>query len=304
MVNMRNKPIYVEIEMKSDIDTIWSFTQQPELHEQWDLRFSSITYNEKLHKDDAQTFTYTTNLMPGIRVSGWGVSKGTLEKNNGVRTSSLHFGTEQLISPIAEGKGYWQYIPNEKGVTFLTQYDYEVRFGFFGKAFDILFRPIMGWATALSFDVLKRWMEEGERPTTQYRRFFSFYFICFLFFFIWLYQGLVPKVLLNHPQEIQLFMQLSGLTEATAKISVFWIGLAEIGFGLLWLTTIRKKLLLGLQILLFPVLTFSTLIADFSSGTGPFNVISLNVSLWVLSIIGYLLSTNLPTSKSCKRKRS
>ncbi|WP_332645611.1 DoxX-like family protein [Lysinibacillus sp. 54212] len=238
---MRQKPIYVEIEMNSHIDTLWRYTQQPELHEQWDLRFSSITYNEKLPHDEAQTFTYTTEIMPGISVSGWGVSKGTHEKSNGVRTSSLHFGTEQRLSPIAEGKGYWQYIPNRKAVTFLTQYDYQVRFGFLGKAFDILFRPLMGWATSLSFDVLKRWIEDGERPATQYRRFFSFYSICFLFFFIWLYQGLVPKILYIHPLEIQLLMQLTGKTENIAELAVYGIGAAEIAYAILWLTPVKKN---------------------------------------------------------------
>lgn len=41
---MRQKPIYVEIEMKSDLDTLWEYTQNPSLHKEWDLRFSNITY--------------------------------------------------------------------------------------------------------------------------------------------------------------------------------------------------------------------------------------------------------------------
>jgi len=55
------------------------------------------------------------------------------------------------VGLIAEGKGYWKYIPNEQGLTFLTQYDCEVHFGKIGKIFDFAFRPLMGWATALSF---------------------------------------------------------------------------------------------------------------------------------------------------------
>ena len=73
-----------------------------------------------------------TNVIPAVNVSGWGVSKSTHEKKSGIKTSSLYFGTEQLISPIVEGKGYWQYIPHNNGVTFLTQYDYEVRFDILG----------------------------------------------------------------------------------------------------------------------------------------------------------------------------
>ena len=301
---MSKKPIYVEIEMDADIDTVWRYTQEPQLHEQWDLRFTSITYNEKEAEDAPQTFTYTTKVMPGLSVSGWGVSKGTHEKQSGMKTSSLHFGTEQLISPIAEGKGYWQYIPHKRGVTFLTQYDYDVRFGLLGKCFDHLFKPLMGWATALSFDVLKRWIERGERPATQYRRFFSYYLICITMFIVWFYQGLVPKVWLTHPQEVDLLMKLSGLSENTATQAVWWIGLAEMLFGLVWLLPFRKKRLFALQTILFSLITVSALMATIETATAPFNVVTFNFALWILSMIGYMLADYLPTAASCKRKKA
>lgn len=37
---MKKKPIYVEIEMHAPIEEVWDYTQNPRLHEQWDLRFS------------------------------------------------------------------------------------------------------------------------------------------------------------------------------------------------------------------------------------------------------------------------
>lgn len=300
---MAKKPIYVEIEIQDDIDRIWEYTQQPKLHEQWDLRFSSIQYNDRLPGETLQTFTYSTKVMPGIQVSGWGESKGTHEKESGEKTSSLHFGTEQLLSPIAEGSGYWRYVPNEEGTTFLTQYDYDVRFGVVGKLFDQLFRPFMGWGTALSFDVLKRWIELGESPKTQYRRFFAFYAICFLFSFVWLYQGLVPKVLMQHPLEVSMLTQLSPLSIAQAYTAIIWVGIAEMIFACFWLIPKVQKYLLQLQVVIFPLLTISALVADPAVATAPFNVITLNVALWVLSIIGLLLHEQLPTAKSCKRKR-
>ena len=44
---MRKKPIYVEIDIDSTVEKVWRYTQQPDLHEQWDLRFTTITYNKK-----------------------------------------------------------------------------------------------------------------------------------------------------------------------------------------------------------------------------------------------------------------
>lgn len=300
---MAAKPIYVEIEVRDDIDKIWEYSQNPKLHEQWDLRFSSITYNAKKPGEDMQRFMYTTKVMPGIQVAGWGQSKGTHEKASGEKTSALHFGTKQLLSPIAEGRGYWKYIPHEEGTTFLTQYDYTVRFGVLGKAVDRLFRPIMGWGTALSFDVLKRWIEAGESPKTQYRRFFAFYAISFLFAFVWLYQGLVPKVITQHPLEISLLTQLSPLTTDQSATAVIWVGVAEVLFACCWLVPKLQKALLKLQVIIFPFLTLGAIVADAATATAPFNVITLNITLWILSIVGLLLHEQLPSAKNCKRKK-
>ena len=300
---MKKKPIYVEIDIQAPMDDAWTYTQNPKLHEQWDLRFTSITYLEKESPKDPQKFTYETQVMPGVKVSGWGESKGTHHKENGAKTSSLHFGTPQKISPIAQGKGYWQYIPRNKGLTFLTQYDYDVRYGKLGTLLDNIFRPAMGWATALSFDVLKRWLEKGENPYTQYRRFFLTMLISMLFCFVWFYHGLVPKVLVQHPTEVSMLTSLSGLQNSTATTAVFWIGVCEMIIALCWLLPYGKRKLFGLQMLLFPLLTISAVLSDTSIALAPFNPVTLNVALWVLSIIGFVLSKDLPSAKSCKRKR-
>lgn len=281
-IKMKKKPIYVEVDIRAPINEAWNYTQNPKLHEQWDLRFTSITYIDKKSPEEPQRFTYETKVMPGISVSGWGESKGEHHKKDGTKTSSLHFGTPEKISPIAEGKGYWQYIPNDKGLTFLTQYDYDVRYGKLGKLFDAVFRPVIGWATALSFDVLKRWLETGENPFSQYRRFFLTMLISVLFCFVWLYHGFVPKIIVQHPTEVMMIEELlggdysqlngsgveqSGITSnrsgstiepsgnvatpsksSNASQIVNWIGLAEIIFALCWLLPRGKHLLFGVQI--------------------------------------------------------
>jgi len=446
---MKKKPIYVEVDILAPIEEAWTYTQNPKLHEQWDLRFTSITYIEKKSVEEPQRFTYETKVMPGVVVRGWGESRGEHQKKDGTKTSSLHFGTPQKISPIAEGRGYWQYIPHDKGLTFLTQYDYDVRYGKLGKLLDAMFRPIMGWATALSFDVLKRWLEKGENPASQYRRFFLTIFISILFCIIWVYHGLVPKIIVQHPTEVMLVenilekdlqselgpsgyrVELSGvgvgpseteleqsgyrvkssetdvrpsgigkepsetglglsgigkepsetelwpseikkgpsetelgpsgiekepsetglwpseinsepsrteggpsefrsrssetegesskiklnLSKTTAKPNedalswnnankiVIWIGIAEILFGLCWLLPRGKRLLFGAQIIVFPFLTIGALLADITIATAPFNPVTFNLALWVLSIIGFIISKDMPSARRCIRKR-
>lgn len=300
---MKSKQIYVEIPIQASIDEVWSMTQNPELHEQWDLRFSSISYLPKKSENAPQSFIYETKFGCGVKIAGWGKSIGTHNKKDGSKTSSLHFGTNQKISPISEGKGFWQYIPRDNGITFLTQYDYDVRFGLFGRVLDFFFRPIMGWATALSFDVLKRWIEKGESPRSQYVRFFSNSIVTMLFFFIWLYHGLVPKIIAKHPEEVAMLSSLTSIKGNAAVKGVGLIGVLEILFAVIWLLYRKKRHLLALQMIVFPVLTISTVISNPSSSSHPFNPVTFNASLWVLSIIGYLLATDLPTATSCMRTR-
>ncbi|WP_416728770.1 DoxX-like family protein [Fictibacillus sp. JL2B1089] len=300
---MKKKAIYVEIPIKARIDEVWEKSQNPILHEQWDLRFSSITYLPKKSEDDPQSFHYETKIGFGLKVSGWGKSIGTHNKEDGSKISSLHFGTPQKISPISEGKGFWKYIPNEKGTTFLTQYDYDVRYGYFGRLVDSLFRPLMGWGTALSFDVLKRWIEQRELPKTQYIRFFSTLLITVLFFFIWVYQGLVPKIIAKHPEEVAMLSSLSAMEMNTAVKAVGVVGILEVLFGLTWLLYRNKRHLHLLQIIVFPLLTVSALLADPAISTHPFNPVTFNVSLWILSILGFVLAKDVPTATSCKRSR-
>ncbi|WP_353056610.1 DoxX-like family protein [Sporosarcina luteola] len=248
---MKKKPIYVEIEIDSNIDNVWNASQDPDLHSQWDLRFSSITYLPK--KDgEPQKFTYKRSVTPLFTVEGWGKSTGTFNKGDGTRSSSLHFGTDQWFSPIKEGKGYWKYELRQEGTRFLTQYDYDPNFGKFGKAFDtFIFRPIIGWGTALSFDVLKRWLEKGEAPRSQYFRFFSTYGLAILFSFIWIYHGLIPKIIGNHPEEKRMLASALPLEDSKLTAMIIGIGIAEVLLGILWFFYQKKKHLFAIQIAVF-----------------------------------------------------
>ncbi|SES18504.1 DoxX-like family protein [Psychrobacillus sp. OK032] len=300
---MKRKSIYVETTINTEMEELWEATQKPEQHEQWDLRFSSITYLPK-QENEPQHFEYKTNIGFGLNIAGWGKSVGTFHAEDGSRTSSLHFGTDQSISIIREGKGYWKYKPEPNSIKFLTQYDYETNFGAIGRFFDhLIFRPLIGWATALSFDVLKRWLEKGESPFTQYRRFFCHWMITFLFFFIWVYQGLIPKLVMMHPEEVRMTKNLLSITVSEASSLVTTIGMVEIIFGFIWLLYHHKKRLLTIQLILFPLLTLSAIIAEPAIVSHPFNPITFNIVLFVLSIIGYIMSSDIPSAKSCKRSR-
>lgn len=302
---MRPKEIYVETSIHAPIDEIWEKTQNPSLHEKWDIRFSSITYLRK--KDgEPQKFTYTRSLFPGLKISGWGISSGNHEKPDGTKSSSLHFGTSQKISPMKEGRGYWQYIPKDHGeVTFLTSYNYEPNFGKLGQLLDkFIFRPLMGWGTALSFDILKRWLEKSELPSSQYMRFFMTYGFSLFFAFVWIFHGLVPKIITMHSEELLMTGQLFPVETALLQKLIIIIGVLEVLFGLIWILYPHKRHLFTVQFILFPFLMLSAMISNIEAITHPFSPITFNLALILISIIGFLVSKDVPTAKSCRRKRA
>ncbi|GLW44397.1 hypothetical protein Stsp02_00590 [Streptomyces sp. NBRC 14336] len=161
---MGRSGLYIEARIRADLDALWARTQEPSEHQRWDLRFTEIDYLPR-EEDEPQRFRYATRVLPFLTVAGTGVSAGERERPDGTRTSALRFSSPHPLSLLAEGSGYWRYIPDGDGVRFLTGYDYRPRWGSLGALADrLLFRPLMGWATAWSFDRLRLWLEHGITP--------------------------------------------------------------------------------------------------------------------------------------------
>lgn len=157
-------PIYVEIFIRAPLDELWERTQDPTLHQRWDLRFTEIDYLPR-GEGHSQRFLYGRRFAPGLTIRGVGETVGERHKNDGTSTSALKFWSDDHRSLIAEGSGYWRYIPTTGGIRFLTRYDYRPRWGALGRAVDrFMFRPLIGWATAWSFDRLRLWLERDIEP--------------------------------------------------------------------------------------------------------------------------------------------
>ncbi|NLU68967.1 hypothetical protein [Streptomyces sp. HNM0574] len=181
--------LYVETLIGADLDVIWGRTQQPDQHQRWDLRFTYIDPLPRASADAPLRFRYGVRPLPGWTISGTGISAGEKRRPDGTRTSALRFSSPHPLCPLVDGRGYWRYVPEAPGsggpsvrgaedgglgaphVRFLTGYDYVPRWGAFGRVADrFLFRPLMGWATAWSFDRLRLWCERGITPESALRR--------------------------------------------------------------------------------------------------------------------------------------
>lgn len=288
--------------MNTTMEKLWEYTQAPHIHTEWDARFTEISYLEK-QEGEPQKFLYKTKIGFGFEIAGEGESIGEIRKETGERISSLKFWTDNTLSLIQIGRGYWKHTPCKEHIHFETQYDYDTRYGRIGNVIDFyMFRPLLGWATAWSFDALKLWLEKGLHPRLLIRRTMTYWLVCFLFAFVWMYQGIFPKIIFSHPEEMKMLSAIIGATGNSIAILKV-IGMLEIIFGIIWLFPVPKQKLFILHIFMLIALTIVAGFTNIISFIEPFNPITLNVLLMGVSIVGYMNSFDLPSAKNCKRKR-
>lgn len=301
---MGSPGIYVELPIQASLDALWEYTQNPAYHEQWDLRFTTIEYLPKQSPDEPQRFLYTTQIGFGLKVAGKGESTGTRHASNGESTSALKFWSDQPISLIQAGTGYWKYILQGDKIRFLTWYDYQVRFGLCGRLIDqFCFRPLLGWATAWSFDALRLWLERGIHPAQSKRRLFSHIILQGALAAIWIYQGLVPKLLFPDSGEL-LILRAAGISSVQAPLILAAVGWGEILFGVLFLLSYLGKYLHYLNIVALLGLLAGAWFSQQALLLAPFNPISLTLAMIALSLVSLLNAHDLPTARHCLRRPS
>jgi hypothetical protein len=289
--------IYVEILICGGVDEIWRRTQVPDLHELWDLRFTAIRYLPKQSEDEPQRFLYSTRIGFGLKIDGEGESTGTREDATGIRTSALKFWSADPKSLIEEGAGYWQYVPTAGGVRFLTWYDYQTRFGAAGRLIDrLLFRPLIGWATAWSFDRLRIWIDRGISPQISIRMAWIHVLARFGIAFIWLWQGLVPKLLFASVDE-QAMLVAAGLPLRLLPA----VGILELIFAATTLGLWRWRPFFPLNAVAMAGALLAVAVQSPSYLVAAFNPVTLNVGMMLLSIIGYISAAELPSASRCRR---
>lgn len=298
----KSPPIYVEILIRAPVEAIWAATQEPARHERWDLRFTEIDYLPRPDPAQPQRFRYQTRIGFGLAIRGEGESTGTVSRASGERTSALRFWSADPRSLIAEGSGYWRYIPTEAGVRFLTWYDYRTRFGWPGALFDrLVFRPLIGWATAWSFDRLRRWLESGLDPGLACRLAAIRALALGPLAAIWLYQGLVPKLLFPDGGEAAI-LRATGLFPGREAAVLALVGLAELAFGLALLWRPHSRWLLHLNNAALVVLLLGALAGTPALAAAPFNPVTLNLAMIALALVALAALDATPTAATCLRR--
>jgi hypothetical protein len=294
--------IYVEILVRAPMDALWSHTQTPALHEQWDLRFSEIDCLPRTRDDSPQRFRYATRIGFGCELSGEGETTGHLGLPDGSSTSALKFTSDASLSIIREGSGYWKYIPTRDGIRFLTWYDYRTRFGTAGAIFDrLMFRPLIGWATAWSFDRLRLWLEDGVSPRLAVRQTAIHIAARTALAIVFAYQGIVPKLLFAHADEIAI-LRAAGVPTQLTTTAVAALGIAEVTMAAALLVAWSRSWPVWLSLVAMPIATIVVGLFSPDFFVAAFNPFSLNVSVAALAVVDLLVMAGVPSAGRCLRR--
>ncbi len=280
-----------ETTIVGDRRTVWRFSQTPYLHARWDARFSEIEYLPRASESGARLFRYSTRIGFGLAVKGWGETIGRADR----ATSALRFGSEDAKSLIREGCGSWTYHEEDGCVRFSTVYDYVVRYGRLGRQFDLLFRPLMIWATRWSFDRLRIWIEEGTPPETSLRLWIAKLATRCALGLVFIYEGLVPKILAQPKNEV-LLVQQSMLYLITPAVTLGILGACEILLGLCLVSGRVEKLAAALSA--GTIIFLATLVCVLRPDVlaDPLGGISKNVGLLACALVVWLLSDPSPSA--------
>jgi uncharacterized membrane protein YphA (DoxX/SURF4 family) len=167
----------------------------------------------------------------------------------------------------------------------------------------LVFRPLMGWATAWSFDRLRLWLEEGLDPIRAARQALVHGIARVSLALVFVYHGLVPKLLGPHPDEI-VILRDSGLSAAGTGIAIIVVGIAELLFALCLALFWRRRWPLILCLALMLVATIGVAITSPKYLSAAFNPVSLNLAVASLAVIDLLVLSGVPTAANCRRHPS
>ena len=298
-MSRRTPGIYVEILIREDLEMVWQLTQKPALHQRWDLRFTRIEYLPRPDPAEPQRFLYETRIGFGLAIRGTGESVATRAACDGDTSSSLKFASSDWKSLIRTGAGYWRYVPTAEGLRFFTWYDYEVRFGWLGRMIDrVIFRPLMGWATAWSFDRMRWWAEDGQTPEASLAWAVVHAAARVAIAGVWIWHGLVPKLLFHNGDEQRMLIEAGMPLAAMA-----WVGAGEVLFGVAMLALWRWRGVFWVTAVVMAGALGAVALRSPEYLAAAFNPVTLNGLMIAMAVVGWVAGARVPTASRCLRRK-
>jgi hypothetical protein len=156
--------------MRCDLDDLWRHSQDPALHARWDLRFSRIALLPRGGDDEPQRFTYERRLLPGLRRPRLGRDARRARPRG--RQQRVGAGVRLRAAAVADPRGLGLLALRAAARRRALPHPVRLRaaLGRGRRTVDrLVFRRLIAWATAWSFDRLRLWLEEGVPPERSLR---------------------------------------------------------------------------------------------------------------------------------------
>jgi hypothetical protein len=159
----------------------------------------------------------------------------------------------------------------------------------------------MGRATAWSFDRLRLWLERGTDPAVSLRlaAIHGLSRVGLAAIFLW--HGLVPKLLALDPTEIAIATGL-GTGPGMARAALAGVGVAECLLGVALLLTWHRAAFAGFALLFSVAATVASAAAVPELVTGAFTPVTFNLALGLLAAIDLLTLRDNPSAGRCRRR--
>ena len=142
-----------------------------------------------------------------------------------------------------------------------------------------IFRPLLGWATAWSFDRLRSGIEIGHPATSmQYLGAVARLTLALVWLLL---RGIVPKLILHHPGELEMLRNM-GLSAPAARGACVAAGWLEVAIGLMLIFAWRLLAPLWVTVVAMPAALIAVALTSPRALGAPFNPVSLNLSVFAL----------------------
>jgi hypothetical protein len=293
--------IFVETVIRAPMEALWSHCQDPAAHQRWDVRFSTIEYLPK-GRNEPQRFRYATRMGFGLVVAGVGETVASRDLPGGARASSIRFSSLHPLSLIREGSGYWKYAATPDGVRFATWYDYRTRHGRLGAVVDrFAFRPLMGWATAWSFDRLRLWLERGIPPAASARAAAVHTIARLGLAAVFVYHGLVPKLLWPDPAELAMLGN-TGVPEAALGSALVAFAVVELALAVVLVAFWHRRWPAVAAVLFAVAASTGVALSSPDYLRAAFNPGIVNIAVAALAVIDLLALPDAPDAGRCRRR--
>jgi hypothetical protein len=161
----------------------------------------------------------------------------------------------------------------------------------------------MGWATAWSFDRLRLWLEDGLDPRIAVRQTAIHVVARTALALVFAYQGLVPKLLFRHADEITL-MAASGIPLRWSGAAVAALGIAELALAAALLVRWSRTWPAWVCLAAMPLASLDVAMRSAHFFEAAFNPFSLNLSVAAVAAIDLVVMAGVPSAGRCRRRQS